>query len=363
MEKFNSIVNKSLGYQISHNMFDTVSLNNAGDPFSKTNFYKANTHEEERQLINYYGKGILKLDKFWGYCATGSTEGIMNGLWMARKRFPSNTPIYASRDSHFCVAKIADMLCMPIVSIPVLENTGSMDMNILREKIQESKRNQHAIVVLTMGSTIRNGYDNMDDFYNIVTNTLPDVTFHIHVDGAFGGAIYPFVKPEWLEYKFDTFNMSFHKYLGCPFPCALFITTKSVQNEIIGMGCFGKEMVCLPNKDFTVSCSRNGIAVSLITSSVCKDGFVELNKQNIQACMEKKKNFLEQCVNKNIEHRWINDMSLSVELLNIPMEKETELAPYGVSIRKNGKNTFDTHVYICNHVSQELLLEVINILA
>jgi len=362
MEKFNSIVNKSLGYQISHNMFDMISLNNAGDPFSRKTFYKANTHDEERQLVNYYGKEILKLDKFWGYCATGSTEGIMNGLWMARKRFPSNTSIYASQDSHFCVAKIADMLCMPIVFIPVIDHSGSMDMNILREKIQENKYSQHAIVVLTMGTTIRNGYDNMDDFYNIVVDTLPDKKMHIHVDGAFGGAIYPFIKAEWLKYKFDTFNMSFHKYFGCPFPCALFITTKSVQNEIKGIGCFGKEMVCLPNKDFTVSCSRNGVAVSLIKGLICKEGFIELNKQNIQACMRNKEIFLKQLANTKIAHRWIDGMSLSVELLNIPLEKETELAPYGISIRKNGENTFDTHVYICNHVSKELLLEVIKIL-
>ena len=362
MEKFNSIVNKSLGYQISHNMFDMISLNNAGDPFSRKTFYKANTHDEERQLVNYYGKEILKLDKFWGYCATGSTEGIMNGLWMARKRFPSNTSIYASQDSHFCVAKIADMLCMPIVFIPVIDHSGSIDMNILREKIQENKYSQHAIVVLTMGTTIRNGYDNMDDFYNIVVDTLPDKKMHIHVDGAFGGAIYPFIKAEWLKYKFDTFNMSFHKYFGCPFPCALFITTKSVQNEIKGIGCFGKEMVCLPNKDFTVSCSRNGVAVSLIKGLICKEGFIELNKQNIQACMRNKEIFLKQLANTKIAHRWIDGMSLSVELLNIPLEKETELAPYGISIRKNGENTFDTHVYICNHVSKELLLEVIKIL-
>lgn len=362
MEKFNSIVNKSLGYQISHNMFDMISLNNAGDPFSRKTFYKANTHDEERQLVNYYGKEILKLDKFWGYCATGSTEGIMNGLWMARKRFPSNTSIYASQDSHFCVAKIADMLCMPIVFIPVIDHSGSMDMNILREKIQENKYSQHAIVVLTMGTTIRNGYDNMDDFYNIVVDTLPDKKMHIHVDGAFGGAIYPFIKAEWLKYKFDTFNMSFHKYFGCPFPCALFITTKSVQNEIKGIGCFGKEMVCLPNKDFTVSCSRNGVAVSLIKGLICKEGFIELNKQNIQACMRNKEIFLKQLANTKIAHRWIDGMSLSVELLNIPLDKETELAPYGISIRKNGENTFDTHVYICNHVSKELLLEVIKIL-
>ena len=87
-----------------------------------------------------------------------------------------------------------------------------------------------------------------------------------------------------------------------------------------------------------------------------------MNKKNIQECMEKKNKFLTQLKKNNITHRGIEGMSLSVELLNIPIEKQVKLAPYGVSIRKNDKDTFNTHVYICNHVSEELLLEVINIL-
>ena len=127
-------------------------------------------------------------------------------------------------------------------------------------------------------------------------------------------------------------------------------------------GLFWKGDGVFTQQGFYGVCSRNGVAVSLITNLVCKEGFVETNTQNIQACMEKKNKFLTQLKKNNIAHRGIDGMSLSVELLNIPIEKEVNLAPYGVSIRKNDKDTFNTHVYICNHVSEELLLEVIDIL-
>lgn len=358
-DRYKPIANKSLGYQISHHVFNRTSMNNAGDPFSNTSFYKVNSHEDERELINYYGREVLKLDKFWGYCASGSTEGILNGLWMARKRFPPHTAIYASTDSHFSVAKIADMLSMPIVTVPVIESTGAMDMDDLRVK---SNGVTHAIVVLTMGTTVRNGYDSIEEFYEKVSNLLPNTTFHIHVDGAFGGAIYPFIKPEWLEYKIDTFNLSFHKYLGCPYPCALFITNKVVHDEIEGVGCFGKDMIYLPDKDYTISCSRNGISVSLMKEYICSDTFIETNRQNILSCLKNKQEFIKELDKLKIEYRSVDDMSLSVELLDLPMRLEKELAPYGVSIRKKSTDTFDTHVYICNHVNNKLLMEVVDII-
>jgi histidine decarboxylase len=357
--RFRSIATKSLGYPISHKVFDTISMNNAGDPFSNTSFYKMNSHDDERELINFYGKEVLKLDRFWGYCASGSTEGILNGLWMARKRFPQHTSIYASKDSHYCVAKIADMLCMQIVTVPVIESTGGMDMDHLRVKMSGVK---HAIVVLTMGTTVRNGYDSIQEFYEKVSYRLPNTTFHIHVDGAFGGAIYPFVKPEWLEYKIDTFNLSFHKFFGCPYPCALFVTTKSVKDEIEGVGCFGKEMIYLSDKDYTISCSRNGISVSLMKEYICSDRFKETNTKTILSCIENKEKLIDELKRNKIEFKSVEGMSLSVELMNLPIKLEEQLCPYGVSIRNKKKDTFDTHVYICNHVDDKLLEELVDVI-
>ena len=366
MDEFES---KSLGYQISHGMFSSrKSLNNAGDPFSKNIFHKVNSHADERELVLFFGKHVLglKAEEVWGYCASGSTEGIMNGLWMARKRFPLGACIYASADCHYCVPKIADMLCMPYKSVSVDEDTGSMNMDELRESIEAGGRaDEHAIVLLTMGTTIRNGYDDIARFYEVVADKLPNTRFHVHVDGAFGGVIYPFVKPEWLDYRVDTFNMSFHKFLGCPYPCTIFITPRSVQNEIKGNGCFGKEMVCLPDKDFTISCSRNGTAVALMKEVVCSDGFEARVREMITRCFENKAYFVQQLKERtSVRHASVEPLGMSVELKGLPSRYKELLAPYGVSVRwVPNTNTFDTHVYVCEHVDKALLDEVVELLA
>lgn len=340
----------SLGYQVTQNAFDMAPINNAGDPFTKNPGYLVNSFAEEKELVEYYAYEILKFkEKIWGYCASGSTEAILNALWMARKRFPHAT-IYASKDCHFCVPKIADMLCTPLVLIDTIESDGRMNMTMLHEAIANSN-NPAAIVVLTMGSTIRNAYDDLAEFHKL---KIKDVRYHVHIDGAFGGAIYPFLKKEWLDVRIDSFNVSFHKFFGCPFPCSLFVTTKRVQNEIRGNGCFGKDMVCLPDKDYTISCSRNGTAVLKMHRRVIETpNFLSTHVDSVIECLRNKRYLLKRLTDV-VEHRTSGEIGLSVELLNLPRELEPRLSKYGVNVRRNGE-FFDTHVYICAHVTPSLI--------
>lgn len=350
---------ESFGYQISHRtFFDEINVNNAGDPFFRgRSFYQFNSHDDERALIRHFAYNLLQCEEFslWGYCASGSTESILNGLWMARKRFSKNkeslpATVYASSECHFCVPKAADMLCMPFVEIPCLPDTGQMNMNILAERIATS--GTPAVVVLTLGTTIRNAFDNLDVFFSKIQNRNQ---LHVHLDAAFGGAVYPFTKPGWLKHSFDTFNVSFHKFWGCPYPCSLFLVKKDIMTQIQGNGCFGKEMVCLPNKDFTISCSRNGTAVSLVKNMLCDKGFTEKHVRILNKCFQTKDFFVKWCVDNGIRHR-TNDDGLSVELLGLSMRFEKEMREtYSLNVRNIRENRFDTHVYFCGHVTPETL--------
>jgi histidine decarboxylase len=245
----------SFGYQLSQQEFDLshikYHINNVGDPFKPAS-YKINTHEDEKFIVEWFGK-LFNMENPWGYCSSGSTESILNSLWIARKRFP-NAKIYASKDSHFCIKKCADILSMEYV--PIQTNTnGSIDIDLLNDKIVEE-----SIVILTLGTTINGAYDSIEDFYN----KIKIKNFHLHLDGAFGGIIYPFIKPHWLKYKFDTLNLSFHKFIGCPMPSSLFLIDLNLRNSLNNCGSFGEEMICIPNKDYTISCSRSGISVIFI---------------------------------------------------------------------------------------------------
>lgn len=354
----------SLGYQISHNtFFGTTNINNAGDPFSMTQFYQFHSHQDEQALVNYFAYDVLTCpkDTMWGYCASGSTESIINGLWMARKRFsdlPNVVTVYASSDCHFSVPKAADMLCMSFESVDTNED-GTMNMDLLKDKLSTAvePKKKAAVVVLTLGTTIRNAYDDIALFNKKIGNQNG---IHVHIDAAFGGAVYPWKNPEWLQVPFDTFNVSFHKYWGCPYPCSLFLVQKTIQQEIQGIGCFGKEMVCLPNKDFTISCSRNGTAVSLVKNLLCEKNFFETHVDTLKKCFQTKDFFVRTLSEKVPGLRFrTNQYGLSVELFNLPWAFEkTARERYCMSVRNVRPNRlFDSHIYICSHVTQETLVE------
>jgi histidine decarboxylase len=328
-------------------------VNNAGDPFAQPRFYNINTLRVEKELVEFYAKIILKTTvNMWGYCASGSTECVLHAMWIARKRFP-NAAIYASEDSHFCVAKAADMLCMRLVKIPVIPKTGEMDMMQLYEQVTKQET---AIVIFTAGTTVRNAYDNLEAFYGL---PLFRDKLHIHIDGAFGGAVYPFVRRNWLRYSFDSFNVSFHKFLGCPSPCALFLIKRNILNELCGDGAFGHEMRYLPERDYTLSCSRNGSVVADMYIQLMSSEFVTETTETIIQCLRNKHYFIKK-LPKEIQYR-THELGLSVELLDLPESLIERIRVYGLSVRKTDHG-FDTHIYVCAHVTRELLDEFLEVL-
>lgn len=346
-----------LGYQIS---CEEGLLNNAGNPYVKA-FHSMHSHSEECELIDWYISKVLmaSVKDYWGYCTSGSTEGLLCGLWMARNRFPEKTPIYTSEDCHFCVPKMADILKIPLISIKT-NHDGSICVPELFEHLSERS---HAIVVLTLGTTVRNAYDDVKLFDNFRSkqNTCE---IHLHYDAAFGGAIYPFIKSEWLAYPFDSFNVSLHKFFGSPSPCAIFLTTKEVQKRVDTIGYFGNKMLYLPDKDMTISCSRDGQTVKQMRDKLLRSHMIHSNYVNIKKCLSLRYDFTTMLEKETtVQYRVANEeLSLSVELLNLPYRAAKALSPFGVSIRNKVDNTFDTHIYVCNHVTTELLKEFADVL-
>jgi histidine decarboxylase len=327
-----------LGYQISQSVVDLsdikVQINNAGDPF-KDSYYKMVSHEDEKFVIDWFGK-LFKVDDPWGYCTTGSSESILCSLWLARKRFP-NAKIYASHDSHFCVKKCADILSMEYVPIQTIG--GCMNMDILNKKIEEE-----SVVVLTLGTTINGAYDSISEFHE----KIKIKNYHLHLDAAFGGMVYPFIKKYWLEYPFDTINISFHKFIGCPIPSSLFMIRNSLKESISKGNCagaYGTEMVCIPEKDFCISCSRSGIPAIFMKrylSSFDKAG----HTNELRRLFE-----LKDYLMKELRHHAAKsyEMSLSVSF-TVPIKYDFTKNKYSLT-----RHYGDTHIYLCKHVTKELL--------
>ena len=286
----------------------------------------------------------------------------MCALWIARKRFPKNTPLLASSQCHYCVPKICDMLCIPFIPVDVLED-GSMDMkHLLTHLIKQ----EYAIVVLTLGTTIKNAYDQIPWFHETLKiqqgwSQAASCTLHIHYDAAFGGAVYPFLKPKWLSYTFDTFNTSLHKFWGSANPCSLFLMDDKIRKEVQGRGYFGKSMVELPHQDFTISCSRNGNTVKEMHRLFINETFVPQHMINLHHCITVRNYLIQQLKKRNITHNVSNHISLSVEIFGLSNRVIPHMKQYGMNIRtRPNTHTFDTHVYICTHVTTELIDEFIS---
>lgn len=344
------------------NKFDEPVVNNAGDPFgSRSAFFSNTTHDEERKLVQWYAEHVLcTKERLWGYCATGSTEAILCGLWMARKSMSEGAIIFASEECHFSVPKTADILGLTFVPVRTTDD-GGMCMRELQRLVQESNRD--AIIVLTMGSTVRNAYDDVNAFRKLKFSKRT----HVHVDAAFGGAVYPFTNPEMLALHFDTYNVSLHKFWGAHRPCAIFLCTKKLQRCVDGVGCYGKEMVYLASTDHTVSCSRDGAIIKTMLEYLSRRGFAARNTHEIRKCLALRDRYVEKfrTLLGDDRVRVANDaLSMSFTLHDLPMDAEHLMRQYSMSVRPRPcRKRFDTHVYLCSHVSSDMLDDLLRTLS
>ena len=160
--------------------------------------------------------------------------------------------------------------------------------------------------------------------------------------------IYPFIKKYWLNYPFDTINLSFHKFIGCPIPSSLFMIKNSLKESISKgkcAGAYGSEMVCIPEKDFCISCSRSGIPAIFMKKYLTN--FNEVEHVNELRRLFELKDYLM----KVLRHQAVKsyEMSLSV-IFTSPLKYDFVKNKY--SLARHG---VETHIYLCKHVTKELL--------
>ena len=157
----------------------------------------------------------------FGYCVANSRESLFMSLWLAKQKFKDQQPImYASSDCHPSLDNISTILNIPLFRVAATKKMDGMDMELLKELMDEGEPN--VIVVLTMGSPQKQSYDNIEEFYKKMKDTVNNL--HVHIDASYGGMVYPFMKKSWLKYPFDSFNVSFHKFLDIPKKCSLLLT-------------------------------------------------------------------------------------------------------------------------------------------
>lgn len=254
------------GYPVRH-FFDYSPLyhflkfhiNNVGDPFQDKGYFRVNTLEFEREVIDYLAELFhAPKDNYWGYVTNGGTEGNLYGLYLARELHP-NCVVFYSDQTHYSIPKNLRLLRMPSIVVKSLGN-GEIDYQALLVQlgVEKAGAGRTPVILANIGTTMKGAVDDLVRVKEILSD-LKIEKYYIHCDAAFFGMILPFLpeiesQPFDFRIGIDSISISGHKVIGTPFPCGVVLTKKTNLDPTASH----IQYLCL--KDNTITGSRNGVS-------------------------------------------------------------------------------------------------------
>ena len=299
-----------LGYPISRDfdyseLYDLLKypLNNLGDPLIEST-YDLNSRSIEREVISFFAD-IFKapVDNSWGYVTNGGSEGNLYSIYVARELYP-NAIVYYSEATHYCVQKNIHLLNMPSILIRA-DDKGEMDYADLKDVIQLN-RNQPAIVVANIGTTMTEAKDDIGKIKQVLKNSAIR-SHYIHCDAALAGTYLALLEtdPQFsFEDGADSIAISGHKFIGSPIPCGVVIVKKSYKERI------GQTIPYIGTLDTTITGSRNGHSPLFLWYTIKKLGKEGLLKRAINSL--EIADYTEKKLNDNGIKAWRNKNALTV---------------------------------------------------
>jgi tyrosine decarboxylase/aspartate 1-decarboxylase len=247
------------------------------------------TQEIERDLIRICAEEIFAAQPgtYDGYVASGGTEANIEALWIYRNYFieekkakPAEIALLFSEDTHYSFYKASNLLGLSACVLKVNEKR-EICLHRMMEAVKEKQRSgvKYFIVNINLSSTMFGSVDNID----AVTGLLLEcgVEFRLHIDGAFGGFIFPFTQNS-DSYNFTNPHVSSitidgHKMLQSPYGTGIFLVRKNMMRYVCT-----EEASYVQGKDYTLCGSRSGAnaaSVWMILHSHGSDGWtLKMNK-------------------------------------------------------------------------------------
>lgn len=152
------------------------------------------TKQIESKLIQFIKELLCAPKIATGQIVSGGTEGNITAMWIAKK-LSGKKEIIIPESAHFSFQKIASLMDMKLVAIPMTKEY-TLDVTKIKEKITKNT----AAVVGIAGSTELGAVDPIPKLSDICC----DENIFFHVDAAFGGYIIPFLKE--LNYDVSEFD-------------------------------------------------------------------------------------------------------------------------------------------------------------
>lgn len=233
------------------------------------------THELEKEVLNVLAVDVFKSkpNEFDGYISPGGTEANIQAIWMYRNFFMykkeaklKEIVILASEDTHYSIPKGANLLQLDWLKIPVTFENRVIDKIALEEIIVKAKNKgkKYFIVISNMGTTMFGSVDYPEDYSSVLEKHNLD--FKLHIDGAYGGFVYPFSNENstinFSNPKISSITIDAHKMLQAPYGTGIFICRKGLIENVLT-----KEAQYVEGMDLTLCGSRSGanaIAVWMI---------------------------------------------------------------------------------------------------
>lgn len=256
---------------------------------SSESFFKG-TQQLEKDVIELLSVDLFKAEpqSCDGYVAAGGTEANIQAAWIYRNYFNREhgaayheIAVLCSTDTHYSAAKASNLLGIPFYTVPVEDQTR----NILEAELGATVRQAISagikcfIVFSNMGTTM---FGSMDD-PNLYASVLDrcEAKYKIHVDGAFGGFIYPVSNPDsninFRNPVVSSVTLDAHKMLQAPYGTGVFLVRKGMMQYA-----YTKEASYVSGMDMTLSGSRGGanaVAIWMILFTYGPYGWLEkINK-------------------------------------------------------------------------------------
>lgn len=244
------------------------------------------TQEMEREVLNVIAVDIFKAkaEGFDGYISPGGTEANIQALWMYRNYFMNEynaclneIVILASEDTHYSIPKGSNLLQIDRISVPVTIENREICPSLLERIIIAAQKNgkKYFIVVCNMGTTMFGSVDEPENY--ILLLDKHQLTYKIHIDGAYGGFVYPFSYQEstinFFNPKISSITIDAHKMLQAPYGTGVFICRKNLIENVLT-----QEAEYVEGMDLTLCGSRSGanaIAIWMILFTYGPHGWFE----------------------------------------------------------------------------------------
>ncbi len=249
-------------------------------------YFFAGTQQIEQELIALVAEDILKgsPDAQDGYVASGGTEANMQAIWIYRNYFlrekgakNNEIALLCSDDSHYSMPKAGNIMNLQRISVPVDGMTREIRPEMLDARLEEAKAAgiRCFIVVSNMMTTMFGSVDRIAVYTEALKKA--GVDYKIHIDGAYGGFVYPFSTANddltFLNPEITSFTLDAHKMVQAPFGTGLFIIRKGWMQYATT-----REARYVHGMDTTIIGSRSGanaIAVWMILQTYGPHGWFE----------------------------------------------------------------------------------------